>query len=203
MNAGYVAIQEMAKKAMKELGEDESKLESKFILVLNKFDNFMSSKDNSVQDKRQKIENIFPAFNAKQIPVYIISLPNLAEKNSFLPEEFVVSSFSLPFPPSLLSYFFPFLPSFLLSSPSFFSPSLLPSSPSFSTSLLFPLSFLLSFFPLLPSFPPPSLPSLPSLLPPTTILRYSLPSFPHFACLFLCSSILLLLTPPPVFSDLM
>ena len=176
MNAGYVAIQEMAKKAMKELGEDESKLESKFILVLNKFDNFMSSKDNSVQDKRQKIENIFPAFNAKQIPVYIISLPNLAEKNSFLPEEFVVSSFSLPFPPSLLSYFFPFLPSFLLSSPSFFSPSL-PSLPSFSPS---PYHDIALFSPFLSSLclPIPLFLYPPAPYPATCVFGFDVNSLP-------------------------
>ena len=56
---------------------------NRFFLVLNKFDNFIKSKDLSVEDKTKKLEDVISKFQTKGIPLFFTSLPNSNEKASF------------------------------------------------------------------------------------------------------------------------
>jgi len=65
-------------------GEDEDRC--KFVLVLNKLDQFINNSDGSVDDKRAKIQTIVKKFEPKGIPVFFTSLPTSQMKQEFKAE---------------------------------------------------------------------------------------------------------------------
>jgi GTPase SAR1 family protein len=66
------------------IGEDEDRC--KFVLVLNKLDQFVHNSDGSVEDKRAKIQTIVKKFEPKGIPVFFTSLPTSQMKQVFKSE---------------------------------------------------------------------------------------------------------------------
>lgn len=63
--------------------ENEERADSPFILVLNKFDNFVNSNDGNDEDKAQKISKVVGVFARENIPVFFTSCPNMAAKEEF------------------------------------------------------------------------------------------------------------------------
>jgi hypothetical protein len=88
---GLSAIREMYSQAVRRLvkgdaDQEDKSDESPFMLVLNKFDNFINSNDGSDQEKAEKMATVVQKFARENIPVFFTSCPNMAAKEEFTRE---------------------------------------------------------------------------------------------------------------------